>query len=156
MINKSRANIMMLVSLFVTLMAVTTVASVLLAEERLYGDFNDVTFIRNYDGDTITVCIDSAPDIIGDHMSIRVVNVDTPEIRGKCGKEKLLAKAAKNFVYTLLSEAHQIDLLDMQRGKYFRIVANVSIDGQDLSKILIDKGLAVEYKGGTKNKNWCE
>jgi len=43
----------------------------------------------------------------------------------------------------------------MKRGKYFRIVADVSIDGKSLAKSLINAKLAVIYDGGKKTKDWC-
>ena len=41
------------------------------------------------------------------------------------------------------------------RDKYFRINARVIADGQDLSEMLVVKGLAIPYDGGTKTKDWC-
>jgi endonuclease YncB( thermonuclease family) len=40
----------------------------------------------------------------------------------------------------------------MQRGKYFRIVADVYVDGSDLGQELIEKGLAKPYHGEKKPK----
>lgn len=40
----------------------------------------------------------------------------------------------------------------MKRGKYFRIVAEVRVDGQNLGQLLIEKGLAKPYDGGKKQK----
>jgi endonuclease YncB( thermonuclease family) len=42
------------------------------------------------------------------------------------------------------------------RGKYFRIVGRLIVDGQDISDMLIQKNLAVLYDGGTKTIDWCE
>jgi len=42
------------------------------------------------------------------------------------------------------------------RGKYFRIVGRLIVDGQDISEVLIQKNLAVLYDGGTKTKDWWE
>ena len=44
----------------------------------------------------------------------------------------------------------------MERGKYFRIVADVYVDGENLAEALIDSGMAVKYDGGKKNTSWCE
>jgi endonuclease YncB( thermonuclease family) len=44
----------------------------------------------------------------------------------------------------------------MQRGKYFRIVADVYADNQSLADELIKNNLAVRYNGGTKVKDWCK
>ncbi len=55
-----------------------------------------------------------------------------------------------------LRTAQSITLKNVERGKYFRIVATVDADGQDVSDLLIQEGLAVPYDGGTKGKDWCE
>ena len=41
----------------------------------------------------------------------------------------------------------------MERGKYFRIVARVIADGEDISDLLIERQLADPYDGGTKVKD---
>ena len=48
-----------------------------------------------------------------------------------------------------------IELKDMQRGKYFRILANVYVDGKSLGKPLINTGHARAYDGG-KRDGWCD
>ena len=55
--------------------------------------------------------------------------IDTPEIRGKCQYEKNLALDARDFVRNKLADAKEIKLTNLQRGKYFRVVANVLVDG---------------------------
>jgi endonuclease YncB( thermonuclease family) len=44
----------------------------------------------------------------------------------------------------------------MKRGKYFRIVAFVYIDGKSLGDELLKHGLAIKYEGKKKVKDWCE
>ncbi|MFN8702702.1 MAG: thermonuclease family protein [Rhodospirillales bacterium] len=39
---------------------------------------------------------------------IRVENIDTPELHGKCDRETQLAKAAKNYAQTSLDKAEQV------------------------------------------------
>lgn len=127
-----------------------------LAAQKQYGNLRNVNYVRNYDGDTITFNINQVHPIIGEKVSIRIAGVDTPELRGKCSEEKNLAVKAKEFVWRELIFARNIHLLNIKRGKYFRIIADVEIDKEDLAKKLIDKGYAVEYNGGKKTKNWCE
>jgi hypothetical protein len=38
--------------------------------------------------------------------------------------------------------------------KYFRIIAEVIVDGRNLSQLLIDSHLADPYSVGTKTKDW--
>jgi micrococcal nuclease len=123
---------------------------------KSFGDYNNAVYIRNYDGDTITFNLPSLHPIIGEKISIRVNGIDTPEIRGQCEKEKYDAKQAKKMVEDILKDAEQITLENMERGKYFRIAADVMVDEENLADLLINAGMAVKYDGGKKNKNWCE
>lgn len=125
------------------------------ANDSTYGDvtIDEVTSI--YDADTFRVNISSWPAIIGKRVPVRVLGIDAPEIRGKCESEKKIARQAKQFTVAMLRKGKQIILQDIQRGKYFRILANVSIDGVDLGKQLIQAGLARPYDGG-RRQGWCE
>ena len=120
----------------------------------IYGDAIVSKVISVYDGDTFRVNIDSLPPIVGKNIAIRLKGVDTPEIKGKCQYEKDLALEARDFVRKKLFNAKEIKLNNLQRGKYFRVVAKVFIDGVSLEKELLDKGLAYKYQGGKKS-SWC-
>ena len=120
-----------------------------------YGTVTVSKVISVYDGDTFRVDIDSLPPIVGKNIPIRLNGVDTPEIRGKCKYEKDLAVKARDFVRNKLANAKEIKLNNLQRGKYFRVVANVYIDGVSLEKELLENELAYKYSGGKKS-SWCE
>ena len=120
-----------------------------------YGTVTVSKVISVYDGDTFRVNIDSLPPIVGKNIPIRVNGVDTPEIRGKCQYEKDLALEARDFVRAKLANAKEIKLTNLQRGKYFRVVANVLVDGVSLEQELLDNELAYEYSGG-KKLSWCK
>ena len=120
-----------------------------------YGTVTVSKVISVYDGDTFRVNIDSLPPIVGKNIPIRVNGVDTPEIRGKCQYEKDLALEARDFVRNKLANAIEIKLTNLQRGKYFRVVANVLVDGVSLEQELLDNELAYEYSGG-KKLSWCK
>ena len=120
-----------------------------------YGTVTVSKVINVYDGDTFRVDINSLPPIVGKNIAIRVNGVDTPEIRGKCQYEKNLALKARDFVRDKLSNAKEIKLANLQRGKYFRVVANVLVDDVSLEQELLDNKLAYEYYGG-KKLSWCE
>jgi len=119
-----------------------------------YGTVTVLKVISVYDGDTFRVDINSLPPIVGKNIPIRVNGVDTPEIRGKCQYEKNLALEARDFVRDKLSNAKEIKLTNLQRGKYFRVVANVLVDGVSLEQELLDNKLAYRYGGG-KKLSWC-
>lgn len=56
----------------------------------------------------------------------------------------------------MLRAGKVIRLENMQRGKYFRIIADVYIDDESLTQSLIEAGLGIPYYGKTKAKDWCE
>jgi endonuclease YncB( thermonuclease family) len=124
--------------------------------DKVYGSavVSEVTSI--YDGDTFRANLKGYPEIIGNRIGIRINGIDTPEMRGQCQKEKALARQAKAFSVQQLRSAKVIELRNMKRGKYFRIVADVFVDGQDLAQMLVDHNLAVAYDGGHKAKEWCK
>ena len=43
----------------------------------------------------------------------------------------------------------------MKRGSRFRTVADVYIDGESITGIMIDKGYARAYNGKKKRQTWC-
>ena len=55
----------------------------------------------------------------------------------------------------MLKTAKVIELRNIQRGKYFRIVADVYVDDKNLADILIKNNLALPYDGGTK-RDWID
>lgn len=124
-------------------------------------------YVRNYDGDTITFSIPNLHPLIGRNISIRLYGVDTPEMRPKYDKskksipasvvcEKHKAKEAKRIVGRVLRYAESIELRNIKRGKYFRIVAEIYYDGKSLADLLIGKKLAYKYYGKKKKKiDWC-
>ena len=113
---------------------------------------DEVTSI--YDADTFRANIRDWPAIIGQHVPIRVRGMDAPEIRGRCPAEKEAAKRAREETVNLLRNANNIELRKLERGKYFRILAEVYVDGQNLAEMLISKQLARPYAGG-KRRSWC-
>jgi len=41
------------------------------------------------------------------------------------------------------------------RGKYFRVVARIVADGQDLTALLLHHNLGIPYAGSRKSRLWC-
>lgn len=100
----------------------------------------------------------SAPSYIWMEVAdaIRLNGLDTPEIKGQCDEEKVLAREARDFARTLLSEAKEVRLVQASRGdKYFLVLGRLVADGKDLSQSLLDAHLAIAYNGGKKTAQWC-
>ena len=137
---------------FVVAVAVIFISFSCYAKDYGSVTVSEVTSI--YDADTFTVNIEGYPPIVGERISIRLLGVDTPEMRGRCESEKVKARQAKQFTVQVLRSAKTIELRNMRRGKYFRILANVYVDGKNLADGLIRSGHARVYDGG-KRLGWC-
>lgn len=94
------------------------------------------------------------PPPFGNQIPIPIAGVDTPEIREKCPREVQLAQQAKTLTTELLREAKSIELSNLRRDKYFRVLATVVADGKDVGQTLIGAGLAVPYGGGMRTARW--
>lgn len=108
--------------------------------------------VRVYDGDTVYVDIDAWPAIVGDNIGIRLNGIDTPEIRGSSDIEKTHAIFVRDFLEKKIRSASKLELKNVSRGKYFRLLGNIECDGVDVSQLLLDKGYAVPYNGGTRRE----
>lgn len=103
--------------------------------------------VRTIDGDTIEI----------DGETIRILNIDTPEIRhAQCDAERRLGEVAKNRVRQLLASG----AIGIRRGdggrmtdKYGRTLAVVDVNGVDIGEQLIAEGLARPWTG--KRRTWC-
>jgi micrococcal nuclease len=138
-----------------SLITYVLISNNLLAEEPTYGNIIVDKVGTVYDGDTFSVTINQWPEIIGKNISVRLKNVDTPEMKGACYQEILKAREAKKFTVQRLRSAKKVELKNMSRDKYFRIDADVFIDGKDLAQELINNQLATAYSGGIK-PDWCQ
>ena len=109
-----------------------------------------------FDGDTFSAQVMLEQDI-EITVRVRLINIDTPEMNGKCNAEKIMAKSAKDLLMTLIPRGTIVELDNIKDDKYLgRINANVFLpDGRDVGLILIDAGLGRPYSGG-KRKSWCE
>jgi micrococcal nuclease len=100
--------------------------------------FEIAVFHGCYDGDTCTVSLEPAiPALFGDHITVRLAGIDTPEIKGACQEEKDLALQAKALTHKMMVQASKIELLEPKRDKYFRILAKVVADGEEISQALV-------------------
>lgn len=121
------------------------------------GVANAVPAVVDYifDGDTFSagVKLDADVEIT---VRVRLINVDTPEMNGKCVAEKIMAQNARDLLATLIPRGTVVELENIKDDKYLgRINANVILpDGRDVGRVMIDSGLARPYSGG-KRAPWC-
>jgi len=111
---------------------------------------------RTIDGDTITVNVPDLPPVFGLDLPIRLRGIDTAELRyDRCLNESQKAAQARDFLREMLESAPSIEVVNPERDKFFRVVADLYVDGQNVSDVLLIAGLAVSYDGGKKTHNWC-
>jgi len=105
--------------------------------------------VKNYDGDTVTVVID-----VGFHITrqerIRLLNIDTEELRGGtvqskargyAGKDRLAELLAMGQVYVITEKDHT--------GKYGRLLGWLYVKQDDGKIIDVNKTLVAEgYEKG--------
>ncbi len=133
-----------------------------------------VPVVRVHDGDTIETRLTLPAPL--DKVSVRIYGIDTPEMparsyattgklnRAKCVQEAELALIAKAYVQSLVKENGNMLLLrDYSYDKYGgRIDADTYVVDLatgveiNIADELIKQGMAVEYFGGRKTKNWCQ
>lgn len=123
------------------------------AEAATLGDL--VAVSRVYDGDTFFIDYEGVPEVFGKNLGVRIRGIDTPEIHGKCEYEKQLAVVAKQVLTDTLAGAQQVTLHNMERDKYFRVLADVKADGASVAVKLVNMNLARPYSGG-KKESWCK
>jgi len=114
---------------------------------KTYGQVVIAEVTSIYDGDTFRCNIKDYPSIVGERIPIRINGIDCPEMKDNREEVKQLARRAKQFTVGKSRGAKVISLKNMQRGKYFRIVADVDIDGQNLGKLLIQEGCGFSFAG---------
>lgn len=119
--------------------------------------FHCVKVVEVYDGDSIFIDLPDQHPLFGKRMGVRILGIDTPEMKTKDSCEKKKAIAAKSVLEKLVMKAKRVDIVSVQKDKYFRILGNVIADGKSVSDELISQNLAFAYYGEKKpNRDWCK
>lgn len=108
----------------------------------MVATFLAVMFLGAVDADTIKVNLPCQEPIFCDNVRVRVARVNAPERNSNDSRYRL----GRELVTAVLSKAKIINLENCTRGKYFRIVCEVTYDGQDLGQMLLWSGLVDPYK----------
>jgi len=121
--------------------------------ERLAGPI-PAKVLKVIDGDSVRVQARIWPghSVI---VTVRLLGIDTPEMRAKCASVREQARIAKAFLKRQLGSG-QVTLRDIRFGKYAgRVLARLATrDIDDISELLLATGHARAYTG-RKRINWC-
>lgn len=128
------------------------ISELLVSSTPFVPPITDGIVVKVYDGDTITIVsklpYDASPLY---QFSVRINNIDCPEIRGSDDDEKKCAKIARERVRQLIL-GRKITLQNVKTEKYGRVLADVFIDEQDIGLLLVNERLALRYDGGKKQR----
>lgn len=144
--------------------------------ENINGEF----YVESvYDGDTITILVptklhiynmlgsdkvdlesdtNKANMIYFNKIRLRLMGIDTPEIKPRKDlpnrdEHIAKAKAAKDFLSNLIL-GKIITVKFLQNDKYGRPLANIYQNNICLNELMIEKGYAKKYLGGTKDSEF--
>lgn len=109
------------------------------------------------DGDTFIGDVLLADGIEVMSVSVRLRNVDTPEIHGACESEIRRAEYAKQRLGELIPVGSTVEIDNIKNDKYAgRIDASVyDSANRDVGRVLINEKVGRPYSGG-KRQSWCE
>ena len=83
------------------------------------------------------------------------MGLHTPELKARCDLERAKRLQAKRFIEEIIVRAKEVRIVDSKRDTHFRLLARLSVDGEDAGGKLVEAELAVTYDGGPKPMDWC-
>jgi len=102
------------------------------------------TVTKVYDGDTITVDFDLGFGIILEKQKIRLLGINTPEVRGSEKPQGIISRDALR--QRILGNVVTIKTSKDKKGKYGRWLGEVFVEDENINQWLITEGYAKEYK----------
>ena len=102
--------------------------------------------IRVWDGDSLRLGMRRQSE------TARILNIDAPEIEGRCTYESGLALQSKRRLAELL-QGRRVEVLRQGTDRYGRTLAAIRVDGRDVGDILVSEGLARTWAG--RREPWC-
>ena len=113
--------------------------------------------LRFYDGDSATVDLvldlDFDVEVVLRNRKVRILGIDTPEIKTKNPVEKAAGLLAKQWAAQFCRDKPFVVTFhtNLKRDKYGRLLGDFFLDGDfSLSSHLVRERLAVPYDGGAK------
>lgn len=107
--------------------------------------------VNIYDGDTITLAFCLNGKLY--RTQVRLLGIDTAEMKGSSDVEKFAARQAKNALLEKIMN-QTVDLRRVGTEKYGRLLAEVWLGDENICKWMLAQGHAVPYEGGAKTFRW--
>ena len=102
------------------------------------------TVTKVYDGDTITVDFDLGFGILIRKQKIRLLGINTPEVRGPEKPQGIISRNALR--QRILGKVVTVKTSKDKKGKYGRWLGEVFMEEENINQWLITEGYAKEYK----------
>ena len=129
-----------------------------------HADKFTVKYRSCYDGDTCRINFIknitenyAVHKFFADDVRIRILGIDTPEIRGKCAKEKRLAVKARDYLNYTLKKANSI-IIDIDNNNKLdslgRYLAVLYVDDININNVMLVRGYARVEQAGYHD--WCK
>ncbi len=101
-------------------------------------------FVRRvYDGDTITVDIDLGFDVLMKNQKIRLLGINSPEIRGENRQAGLVSR---DFLREKISGKWVVlKTKKDKKGKYGRWLGEVFLEEKNINALMLSEGMAKKY-----------
>ena len=99
------------------------------------------SIIAVYDGDTVTADIDLGFEVWLRDQRLRLLNINTPEVRGKSKKEGIVARDALRA--RILGK--EVIIKSDRKGKYGRWLVEIFVEEENINSWLLSEGYAVPY-----------
>lgn len=140
----------MLISLLALILVPGVADLVNAALKPVAGEGGTCRILRVVDGDTVTLmCPEEGLE------SARLLGFDTPEkYAPKCLTEFVAAERASWALRTLIQKADRLALVHAGSDQYGRALVRLTLDGQDVARLMIKAGHARAYNGGPRG-GWC-
>lgn len=138
---------------FILLIFVLSASPVAAGES--FGDLHSVQYVSTLSAKSFLANIPGQHPLIGRKIEILIKGIDVPDQKGVCVKERNRADKAVQLIDFMLSRGKKISLKNVERGRRFRLVATVLVDGKDIREVLIKKGFALKATAGKQGIDWC-
>ena len=104
-------------------------------DELTYFEYNGV-----WDGDTFYISINNIHAVFGKKIKVRIRDIDTPE-RGEVGY-----KESTEALRKILGDGSDMRILNLSRGSFFRLVADVYVGDVNVAEYMIKNNYAEVYE----------
>ncbi len=132
----------------------SSAASAAAREFNMARAAHPVEVLRVVDGDTFEARVNLWPglDIT---TRVRLRGIDAPEMKARCGEERVKAEAARDALRAILDQG-EVGIARVTLDKYGgRVLADASTRATpDVSAALLNAGVGRRYSGGQRD-GWC-